>query len=92
MQRVVTWGDGWMPIRVTPEDIKQARVTLDTLAAARGRDPQAIEIIVFNEASDPERLKHFEEAGADQVIIRLQTTEGEAALTELARIAEQLFS
>jgi alkanesulfonate monooxygenase SsuD/methylene tetrahydromethanopterin reductase-like flavin-dependent oxidoreductase (luciferase family) len=91
-QRVVAWGDGWMPIRVTPEDIKRARATLDKLAAAAGRDSRSIDITVYGEDSDAETLKRFEEAGASRVIVRLQTTAGEAALTELERMAKQLFS
>jgi probable F420-dependent oxidoreductase len=92
LQRVVAWGDGWLPIRVAPEGIKHARATLDELAAAAGRDPKSIEITVYGEASDPDMLKRFEDAGADRVIVRLQTTEGDAALHELERMAERLFS
>jgi probable F420-dependent oxidoreductase len=91
-QRTVAWGDGWMPTRATPEDIKRGRATLDELAAAAGRDPHSIEITVFGESSDPAVVKRFEEAGADRVIVRPQTMEGEAALTALERVAEQLFS
>jgi probable F420-dependent oxidoreductase len=91
-QRVVAWGDGWMPTRATPEDIKRGRATLDELAAAAGRDPRSIEITVFGEVSDPEVVKRFEEAGASRVIVRPQTTEGDTALADLERTAEQLFS
>jgi probable F420-dependent oxidoreductase len=91
-QRVVAWGDGWMPTRATPEDIRRGRATLDELAAAAGRDPHAIEITVFGEASDRDLVKRFEEAGASRVIVRPETTEGEAALTALERVAERLLS
>ena len=91
-QRVVAWGDGWMPTRATPEDIKKARADLDEQAAAAGRDPSSIEITVYGEASDPEMLKRFEEAGADRVIVRPETTEGDAALAALERMAARLFS
>jgi probable F420-dependent oxidoreductase len=91
-QRVVAWGDGWMPTRATPEDIKQARAMLDELTGPAGRHPSSIEITVYGEACDPEILKRFAEAGADRVIVRPQTTEGEAALTELERMAERLFA
>jgi probable F420-dependent oxidoreductase len=91
-KRIVAWGDGWMPIRATPQDIKSGRATLDELADAAGRDPRSIEIMVYGEASDPEMLKRFEEAGASRVTVRLQVTEGDAALTELERMAEQLFA
>jgi probable F420-dependent oxidoreductase len=92
LKRIVAWGDGWMPIRATPQDIKSARATLDELAAAVGRDPRSIEIMVYGEASDPEMLKRFEEAGASRATVRLEVTEGEGALTELERMAEQLFA
>jgi probable F420-dependent oxidoreductase len=91
-KRVVAWGDGWIPTRATPEDVKKGRATLDELATAAGRAPNSIEITVYGEDGDPEMLKRFEEAGADRVIVRLQTTEGDAALAELERMAERLFS
>jgi hypothetical protein len=77
-----------MPTRATPDDIKRGRATLDTLSEAAGRDPQSIEIIVYGEAGDRELLKRYEEAGASRAIVRLPTTEGDAALTELERMAE----
>lgn len=91
-KRVVAWGDGWMPTRATPEDIKRGRATLDELAADAGRAPGSIDVTVFGEDSDPETLKRFEESGASRVIVRLQTTVGDAALMELERMAKQLFS
>jgi probable F420-dependent oxidoreductase len=91
-QRVVAWGDGWMPTRATPEDIKRGRAMLNELAAAAGRDPRSIDVTVYGEGSDPKTLKRFEEAGASRVIVRLSMTEGDAALTELERMAAQLFS
>src|SRR5437016_8665259 len=91
-QRVVAWGDGWMPIRVTPEEVKMGRATLDALAAADGRDPSAIDITVFGQTSDPEALHRFAEAGANRVIVRLSTTLNDVALTELEQMAERVLS
>jgi probable F420-dependent oxidoreductase len=90
-KRVVAWGDGWMPTRATPEDVKTGRATLDKLATAAGRIRDSIDITVYGEDCDPEMLKRFEDAGADRVIVRLQTTEGDAALAELERMAKQLL-
>src|SRR5437773_7918238 len=91
-QRVVAWGDGWMPIRVTPEEVKMGRATLDALAAAAGRDPSTIDVTVFGQASDREALQRFAEAGASRVIVRLPTTLSEAALTELEQMAARVLS
>lgn len=91
-QRVVAWGDGWMPVRATPEDIKQGRASLDELATAAGRDPSALDVTVFGEGSDREAIQRFKEAGADRVIVRLPSTLSEEALTELERMAAQVLS
>jgi len=79
LQRVVRWADGWMPIGVTPEDIKRARATLSELAEVAGRDPNAISITVFGQPPDKELIGQFEEAGADRVLLRL-TGDDEAGL------------
>jgi probable F420-dependent oxidoreductase len=86
-QRVVAWGDGWMPVRATPDDIKNGRASLDELATAAGRDPKTLDVTVFGEDSDREAIKRFEDAGADRVIVRLASTVDDSALTELERIA-----
>jgi probable F420-dependent oxidoreductase len=91
-QRVVAWGDGWLPIRLTPEEVKRGRATLDELATAAGRDPSTIDITVFGQASDRDMLQRFAEAGASRAIVRLSTTVSDAALTELERMAAQVLS
>src|SRR2546429_1758434 len=46
LQRVVALGDGWLPNRVTPDQLRESRATLDRLAKDAGRDPSAISITV----------------------------------------------
>ena len=41
-KRVVAWGDGWMPVRVSEEQVRAGRATLDELAEAAGRDPKSV--------------------------------------------------
>ena len=71
LQRVVRWADGWMPIGISPEDIKRARATLSELAEVAGRDPNSISITVFGQPPDKDLIGQFEEAGADRVLLRL---------------------
>jgi len=89
-QRVVSWGDGWMPVRATPDDIEKGRASLNELATAAGRDPNSLDVTVFGEESDREAIKRFEAAGADRVIVRLPSTADESALTELERMAAKV--
>ena len=71
LQRVVRWADGWMPIGISPEDIKKARAALSELAEVAGRDPNSISITVFGQPPDKDLIGQFEEAGADRVLLRL---------------------
>ena len=61
--RVVAWGDGWLPIRPSPEDIKAARATLSELSEVAGRDPNSISITVSGVTTDRDLIERFEKAG-----------------------------
>jgi alkanesulfonate monooxygenase SsuD/methylene tetrahydromethanopterin reductase-like flavin-dependent oxidoreductase (luciferase family) len=91
LKRVAAWGDGWMPNRVTPEQIKQGRATLDELAEASGRDPASIHISVFGQPPDLDLLRRFVDAGAERVIVRLPTAAEKEALEELEKIGEKVL-
>jgi probable F420-dependent oxidoreductase len=90
-KRVVAWGDGWMPVRVTEEQVKAGRATLDELAEAAGRDPDSIQLIVCNITPDKDLVRRYEDAGATRVTIPLPLDSGEGSLSEMERIAEQVF-
>ena len=89
-KRVVTYGDGWMPVRATPESIKAGRASLDELAEAAGRDPKSIEVLVYG-ASSRDEIKQMEEAGADMATVRLPSTEPGQALPGLEKLAEEML-
>ena len=95
LQRVAAWGDGWMPNRITPEQIKASRATLDELATTHGRDPGSIEITIFGRDPDnseiSNEIRSFEEAGADGVVVRLPGTSTEDAASRLEGIAGKVL-
>ena len=93
LQRIASWGDGWLPIRVTPGEVEESRKILDTLAAERGRDPASITISVFGQPTDThrDRVEDFLQAGAVQVSVWPAHCETEAEMGEqLERMAEAL--
>ncbi len=90
-KRVVEWGDGWIPARLSPEEVKAGRKRLDELASAANRDPKSIEITASAQPPDPELVHRLEEAGANRVNIWLTTTEGQESLDQLERIAEAVL-
>ena len=91
-KRIIDYGDGWMPNRVVPEDVQKGRATLDELAEAAGRDPKSIIISVFGQQPDADLLKGFEEAGADRVMIRVETANEDDTLKNLHSIAETVLN
>ena len=91
-KRVAEWGDGWIPNRVTPAEVREGRARLDALAQAAGRDPSSIGITVSGQPPDAGLIDEYGEAGADRVIVRLADVDGEQSLDEVDRIAEAVLA
>jgi probable F420-dependent oxidoreductase len=92
LERVVAWGDGWLPNRVTPVELREKRATLDRLAKEAGRDPAAISISVHGQPADRDLITRLHEAGATRVIVRPATSKSEPEMVrELTRIAEAVL-
>ena len=92
LERVVAWGDGWLPNRVTPVELREKRATLDRLAKEAGRDPAAISISVHGQPADRDLITRFHDAGATRVIVRPATSKSEPEMVrELTRIAEAVL-
>ena len=92
LQRVVRWGDGWLPNRADPAQIEESRKILDTLAAERGRDPASITISVSGLPAERDLVQSYLNAGADRVVVRPEHCETEAEMGEqLERMAEAVI-
>ena len=92
LQRVVAWGDGWLPNRITPDELRDRRATLDRLAKDAGRDPAAITISVYGQPADRDLIRRLIDAGANRVVVRPATVKTEAEMgAELTRIAEAVL-
>jgi probable F420-dependent oxidoreductase len=90
-KRIVAWGDGWMPVGVSLEQIKHGREALNELAAQAGRDPRSIRIVAFFVPPDPEALKALEDAGADAALVALETSGEKESLRTLEEIAQRVL-
>ena len=89
-KRVVTYGDGWMPVRATPDSIRAGRASLDELADAAGRDPKSIQILIYG-ASSRDEIKQMEDAGADMATGRLASTAPGEAISGLEKLAKEML-
>ena len=65
LERVVAYGDEWMPNAFSPDALAGRVAELQSMAAAAGRDP--IPVSVFGSRPDAATVDRFEEAGADRV-------------------------
>jgi probable F420-dependent oxidoreductase len=92
LERVVAWGDGWLPNRITPEQLGESRATLDRLAKDAGRNPAALTISVYGQPADRELVRRFHDAGATRVIVRPPVVKTESEMgAELTRIADAVL-
>jgi probable F420-dependent oxidoreductase len=90
-QRIVAWGDAWMPVGVSLEEMQHGRETLNELATQAGRDPRSIQVVAFFAPPDPAGLQALEEAGADAALIALEIAGEQEALAKLEEIAQQVL-
>jgi probable F420-dependent oxidoreductase len=89
LDRVVEYGDGWIPNRVkSPEDLGDRIAELQRRAEAAGRD--RIPVTVFGAKSDVRLLERLKEAGVTRALFYLPPGEPgdvERGLDELAGVA-----
>jgi len=89
LERVVEWGDGWLPNRATPAEVEMSRNKLGAMAKQAGRDPAKITISAFGQPADRDLVRRFLDAGATRVIIRPAAAKTEQemqkALEDIAR-------
>ena len=91
LKRVVEWGDGWIPIRIEPEEIKTARATLTRLSEEAGRDPASIDITIHSQPADLDLIKRFEEAGANRVLVRASAPGHDSSIEEIEQLAAKVL-
>jgi probable F420-dependent oxidoreductase len=91
IDRIVAHADGWLPNRITYEELKDKRAELNEKATAAGRDASKIEISIFGQEADLDHVSKLIEAGADRVTIRPKHVETEAEMgRQLDEIAKLL--
>ena len=91
LKRVAKWGDGWLPIRLSPEDIVKAQQELLKLCDTEDRDPSTIQITMHSLPPDKELISKFEEIGVDRVLVGVASATQEEIFKELEVIAESIL-
>jgi probable F420-dependent oxidoreductase len=88
LQRVIRYGDGWIPLTGRGEgeltdDVRELR----QLAVAAGRDPDALQITVCGASKDRATLDGYIEAGVDRILFVLPSKGRDETLSRLDRLA-----
>ena len=99
LKRVALWGDGWAPIGVSPDTLRESRAEIRKLAREAGRDPDKLSFTVMTGAPpgmeesfldlmpSREMAAAYHEAGADRLVISVPTLDRDGTLRHLDRIA-----
>lgn len=94
-QRIVEWGDGWIPIVQSPDELEAGARQLRQLATEAGRDPDHFSVSVFGlqgQWRTREEVAALEAAGADRVIVWLADASLQEILAELEALAAELLT
>jgi probable F420-dependent oxidoreductase len=85
LDRVIAYGDEWMPNRSTDEELAARIGELNARTAELGRDP--IPVSVMGMAPDPARIEQLEQAGVHRVLFWLPQESPSAVEQGLDRFA-----
>ena len=92
-RRVVGWGDGWMPNRITPEQLNAGREEIVRLAQEAGRDPRIRLRYPYSVSRPtPRVLKAYEDAGATRAMVFAESAPRDDALRQLDDYARRLLA
>jgi hypothetical protein len=85
--RIMEYGDGWLPLAGRPGGKLDARIAeLQRLAAERGRPP--VPVSLFQGPGKPEVIEHYIEVGAERYIFWLPPEPADVVLPKLDNFAE----
>ena len=85
LQRIVQFGDGWLPIARDPVKVLDDLAKLRRYAEAAGRSMSSISVSVF--APPPKTVEQFLDTEADRVVLQIPPANADDTLRRLDRYA-----
>src|SRR5581483_9665453 len=87
LERVIEYGDAWMPIPGRGQTPISARIAeLNTLARQAGRGP--IPVTIFNARAEPQQIEEMAAAGVERMLISTRPGDTDTVLSDLKRYAQ----
>jgi probable F420-dependent oxidoreductase len=93
-RRIAEYGDGWLPLVYTPEDLAASLGQIKQVCDRKGRDFSTLDITVLGGPGQwrkGEEVAALEKAGANRVILWLSTRGTEGAVAEIETLAKDLL-
>jgi alkanesulfonate monooxygenase SsuD/methylene tetrahydromethanopterin reductase-like flavin-dependent oxidoreductase (luciferase family) len=91
-QRVVDYGDGWMPIFGLSPDLGESVKDLRDRAEKAGRDPDSISLTMYGARADKDIIQYLKDLGFDRVVLPLPPEPAEKNLPRLDKYANFIAS
>lgn len=91
-QRVVDYGDGWMPIFGMSPDLGESVKDLRDRAEKAGRDPKSISLTMYGASADKDIINYLKDLGFDRVVLPLPPEPAEKNLPRLDKYADIIAS
>jgi len=91
-QRVVDYGDGWMPIFGLSPDLGESVKDLRDRAEKAGRDPDSISLTMYGARADKDIIQYLKDLGFDRVVLALPPEPAEKTLPRLDKYADFIAS
>ena len=86
LERVIEYGDEWMPIGGRATNVGERIAELQRMAADAGRGP--IPVTIFGVRPDPSVINHYREIGVNRCVFAMPSAPAETVLPILERCAE----
>jgi probable F420-dependent oxidoreductase len=93
-KRTARWGDGWMPIVESPEQFAESGERLAQAAEAVDRDPALFDLTAYGLSGQwrtGDDVRAFEKAGANRLIVWLDSRELDGVVDEMEKLAAEMI-
>jgi probable F420-dependent oxidoreductase len=95
LKRVAEWGDGWIPVVTSVDEFADGVTKIKAMAKEAGRDANTLDFTVFGitgQWQSVAKIREFEKAGADRVVVWLGDGDLKVVLGEMERLAKAVLT
>lgn len=88
LQRIVNYGDGWLPIAIRPDRVEKGIIKLDELAVRAGRDPETISVSAYAPPPKEDVISKFRDLRVERTVLLIPPQDSSKTLARLDNYAK----